>query len=156
MKTVLRRVVIVALVLSGAWVAGWAFLTYYWYHGGQAGGPVAATATKLGVKPLAPDVLPQEFVLKFHDATWEAICEYLQRNGKNDEVREEDARDRLMARIRRAKKRILDEAAEQYRDGDKHRDGWREQLDQQQDKIWDKADVTGDREQPHKAGKTRE
>lgn len=91
--------------------------------------------------PPAPRELPPAEVLRFHDAMWEAISEYLGRSPKGDE--DEEAREELVARVKKAKETVLTEATRRYEGSERYRDGWREQLDEEEDKVWDKADLMG-------------
>ncbi|MEN6346354.1 MAG: hypothetical protein ABFE16_13725 [Armatimonadia bacterium] len=91
--------------------------------------------------PPAPRELPPAEVLRFHDAMWEAISEYLGRSSKGDE--DEEAREELVARVKKAKETVLTEATRHYEGSERYREGWREQLDEEEDKVWDKADLMG-------------
>lgn len=144
MKTIRRALAIVALVLLIVWLT--VQLVAMATHGRQsARGTVATEAPPAE----APDELPREYVIKFHDAMWRRICIYLETDRSSDEA-EQRAHQALQTSVRKAKETILTEAARRYEGSERVREHWREQLDQEEDAIWDKADVSGEGHRPDK------
>jgi hypothetical protein len=142
-KTLRRALAIVALLLLIIWLA--AQLVFMARRSQPA---PAAVATEAPVAQ-APDELPREFVIQFHDAMWRRICTYLESERGSDES-EQKAHQVLRTSLKKAKETVLTEAARRYQGSDRVKDHWREQLDQEEDAIWDKADVSGEGRQPDK------
>lgn len=144
MKTIRRALAIVALLLLIAWLT---MQLIAMTHLGRRAQPtaIATEAPAAG----APDELPREYVIKFHDAMWRRICIYLETDRSSDEL-EQKAHQVLQTSVRKAKETVLTEAARRYEGSERVKEHWREQLEQEEDAIWDKADVSGEGHRPDK------
>ena len=145
MKTLRRALAIVVLILLAAWLVAQLLLLVRGSHRPSA----ATVATKSAGPEVAPEELPREYVLKFHDAMWRRICIYLSSDRSTDEA-ERKAHQLLTTSIKKAKETILSEAAVRYPDAERVKEKWREQLDQEEEAIWEKADVAGEEHRPDK------
>jgi hypothetical protein len=145
-KTLRRALAIVVLILLAAWLVAQLLLLVRGSHRPSA----ATVATKsAGPGVGAPEELPREYVLKFHDAMWRRICIYLSSDRSTDEA-ERKAHQLLTTSIKKAKETILSEAAVRYPDAERVKEKWREQLDQEEEAIWEKSDVAGEEHRPDK------
>lgn len=146
MKTLRRALAIIALVLLIVWLTA-QLVNLAKMSRLSASAPAPAQAPTTGGK--APDELPREYVLKFHDAMWRRICIYLESDRSSDEL-EQKAHQVLQTSVRKAKESILTEAARRYPGSERVRERWREQLDQEEEAVWEKADISGEGHRPDK------
>ena len=91
----------------------------------------------------APAQLPEDLCAKFRDQMWISITDYLNQEIDTPEANE-TAMDRMLARIEVAKKEVFEEADQRFPGAEQRIDQWRKQLEDEENDIWEKANLYGD------------